>query len=545
MRKTTLLPLVGAIAVVASLIIGPAATAGSERAAQAGTVVFIHDQEPPNLQGPWVGNNLYATSLVINNIFYAGQIYNDKGNLVPALFTGKPTITKRQPLTVQFQYKPNAIWSDGRQVTCADFRATWQMYINPQNNPISREGWDEIRSVNCAGKRGTVVFKTRYAGWEPIVSEHIRPAHILAGKNANELFLSSIPVSNGPWLFDSWQKGVQLTVRKNPRYRSGPPMKLNRVVFRYILDTNARFQALKAGQGQVMEPQPQLQIADFLRDRNFVVARKIGFAWEHIDFQFGDKGHPALKRKYVREALITGMNRTQIAQALYGTIAPGLKPVQSHIFKPFEPYYRENFGKWKFSQSKVIQTLRRNGCTGGPARPSAGNNDIYSCPGVGKLSFRFFTTSGNQLRALTFEIIQRQLKSVGIELVPRFQAAGTLFGTTLVSRDWDLIMFTYVGTPTSVITASPGIWRCGGPQNYMTYCNRAASRLMTRVETTLEARERARLWNEAESRYMANDLPSIPVYARPVFVIRRNTLKGPVVNPTNEGTAWNISAWAA
>jgi peptide/nickel transport system substrate-binding protein len=319
-------------------------------------------------------------------------------------------------------------------------------------------------------------------------------------------------------------------------------MKLNRVVFRYILDTNARFQALKAGEGQVMEPQPQLQIADFLRDRQFAVSRKIGFAWEHIDMQFGDKGHPALKRKYVREALITGMNRNQIATALYGTIAPGLKPVQSHIYKPFEQFYRPNFQKWNFSQTKAISILRRAGCTGGPARPSAGNNDIYSCPGVGRLSFRFHTTSGNQLRALTFEIIQRQLKSVGIELVPRFQVGGTLFGTTLPSRDWDLIMFTYVGSPSSPITAND-IWACGGEQNYMGYCNRAASRLMNRVEVTLDARERARLWNQAESQYMANDLPSIPVYARPVFVIRRNTVRGPVVNPTTEGSPWNISSW--
>jgi peptide/nickel transport system substrate-binding protein len=542
MRKGTLLPLVGALAVAASLVIGPAATAGPERAAQAGTVVFIHDQEPPNLQGPWVGNNLYATSLVINNIWYGGQIRDDKGNLVPRLFTGKPRITKRNPLTVQFQYKPSAVWSDGRPVTCADFRATWQVNINPQHNPISRTGWEDIRSVNCAGKRGTVVFKTQYADWEALVSTGAYAAHVVNGQNANQLFLNSIPVSSGPWMFDSWQKGVQLTVRKNPRFRAGPQMKLNRVVFRYILDTNARFQALKAGEGQVMEPQPQLQIADFLRDRQFSVARKIGFAWEHIDIQFGDKGHPALKRKYVREALITGMNRNQIAQALYGTIAPGLKPVQSHIYKPFEPYYRPHWQKWNFSQAKVISTLRRNGCTGGPARPSAGNNDIYSCPGVGKLSFRFHTTSGNQLRALTFEIIQRQLKSVGIELVPRFQVGGTLFGTTLPSSDWDLIMFTYVGSPSSPITAND-IWGCGGDQNYMRYCNRAATRLMNKVETTLDAAGRARLWHQAEGQYMVNDIPSIPVYARPVFVIRRNTVRGPVVNPTTEGSPWNISSW--
>ena len=48
-------------------------------------------------------------------------------------------------------------------------------------------------------------------------------------------------------------------------------MNLDRVVFRYIPDTNARFQALKAGEGQVMEPQPQLQIADFQKDSNFTV----------------------------------------------------------------------------------------------------------------------------------------------------------------------------------------------------------------------------------------------------------------------------------
>src|SRR4051794_29188773 len=66
MRKTSLLGLVAVLAIVASLVIGPAASAKSAKPAQAtaGTVVFIHDQEPPNLQGPWVGNNLYATSLV-------------------------------------------------------------------------------------------------------------------------------------------------------------------------------------------------------------------------------------------------------------------------------------------------------------------------------------------------------------------------------------------------------------------------------------------------------------------------------------------------
>ena len=46
MRKRTILPAVGVLAVVASLTFGPAAPASPE-ITTAGTVVFVHDQEPP------------------------------------------------------------------------------------------------------------------------------------------------------------------------------------------------------------------------------------------------------------------------------------------------------------------------------------------------------------------------------------------------------------------------------------------------------------------------------------------------------------------
>jgi peptide/nickel transport system substrate-binding protein len=78
----------------------------------------------------------------------------------------------------------------------------------------------------------------------------------------------------------------------------------------------------------------------------------------------------------------------------------------------------------------------------------------------------------------------------------------------------------------------------------MGYCNRKASVLMNKVSVTLDEAERAKLWWKAEA-MMANDIPSVPVYARPVFVIRRNSVKGPVVNPTSEGSPWNVAGWTA
>jgi peptide/nickel transport system substrate-binding protein len=531
------------VAVIAGLmlVVGPAAQAGAERAA-AGTIVFIHDQEPPNLNQGFVGNGLYTTSLVVNNIWLGGQIRDSNAKWVLRNFAGKPKLLKRSPLTVSVEFRKDARWSDGRPLTGADLRATWQVNIDPKNNIITRTGWEDIRSISASGNKATVVFRRPYSSWESLVSGGVWPAHIVRGRNMNDAFADSIPVSSGPWKFSSWQKGVQITVVRNPRYTAGPRMALDKLVFRYIVDTNARFQALKGGEGQVMEPQPQLQIAEFLKDSKFKVDQKIGYTFEHLDIQLGPKGHAALKLPYVRQALITGMNRTQIAQALYQQIAPGLPKLDSLIFKPFEPAYAKQFGGYAFNQSRVIQILKGKGCTGGPDRPSASNANVFSCPGVGKLSFRFSTTTGNQLRALTFEIVQRQLKSVGIELVPRFQPAGLLFGTTLPSSDWDLIMFGYVQSPESK-DSSKDLYACGAGQNYGNYCNRRATALLNKVAVTLDAAERDRILDQVERQFLVKELPSIPLYARPTYVIRANGVQGPVVNPTQEGSPWNVSTW--
>ena len=69
------------------------------------------------------------------------------------------------------------------------------------------------------GKTVTVVFKKMYADWEALISSGVYPAHVVKGKDMNEMFLNSVPVSSGPWKFFELQKGVQITVVKNPASR--------------------------------------------------------------------------------------------------------------------------------------------------------------------------------------------------------------------------------------------------------------------------------------------------------------------------------------
>jgi ABC-type transport system substrate-binding protein len=548
MHKRSLLLLIGVLAITASLVIGPSATATTDKVS-AGTVVIVHDQEPGILNNFLSEGNGYTVALVMNTVLAGGLIYDDKVKLKPYLLESLPKLIQKEPLKATMKYKASAVWSDGKPVTGADFLATYRTIMNKNWDIVSREGWEDINRIQVKGKSVTVTFKPKraYAAWDVLLGNALMPAHKVAGQDFNKLWSDSIDISSGPFKFQSWQKGTQLTIVKNPAFKAGASAKLDRIVFRYIAGAS-QFQALKGGEGDVVEPQPQVQIVDFYKDNKFKVQVGPGYQWEHLDFQQGAKAHPALKKKFVRQAIITGINRSQIREVLYvktGLVTDlKLIPVlQSNIFKPFEPAYATPYARWKFSQKNAIALLKKNGCTGGPDTPSSGNSKIFSCPGVGSLSFDFTTTSGNPLRALTFEIIQRQLKSVGIEFKPRFISPAVLFGGgTLTSGDWQAVMFTFLGGPTSSATFF-GTAGCGGDQNYMTSCNQKASDLLKKAQFTADAAARNKLLHDAEV-ILAEEVFSIPLFSRPAYLLNSNRVKGPVKNPTQQGSTWNAELWS-
>jgi peptide/nickel transport system substrate-binding protein len=548
MHKRSILLLIGVLAIIASLVIGPSATATTDKVT-AGTVVIIHDQEPGILNNFLQEGNGYTVALMFNPIFAGGTIYNDKVQLVPYLLEAVPKLLNKEPLKATMKYKASAVWSDGKPVTGADFLATYKTIMNPNFDIVSRDGWEDIKRIQVNGKSVTVTFKPKkaYAAWDVLMGTSPMPAHKVAGQDFNKLWSDSIDIASGPFKFQSWQKGTQLTIVKNPAFKAGPAAKLDRIVFRYIAGAS-QFQALKGGEGDVVEPQPQVQIVDFYKDSKFKVQVGPSYQWEHLDFQQGAKAHPALKKKFVRQAIITGINRAQIREVLYvktGLVAnTKLIPVlQSNIFKPFEPAYASPYARCKFSQRNAIALLKKNGCTGGPDTPSSGNSKIFSCPGVGELKFQFTTTSGNPLRALTFEIIQRQLKSIGIEFTPRFLSPAVLFGGgTLSGGDWQSVMFTFISDPTGPATFY-GIAGCSGDQNYGKGCNQRASNLLQQAQFTADATERNALLHRAET-ILADEVFSIPLFSRPAYLLNSIRVKGAIKNPTSQGSTWNAETWS-
>jgi len=97
------------------------------------------------------------------------------------------------------------------------------------------------------------------------------------------------PLSNGPYVLDSWEKGQSMTFTANPNYYKGEPA-IKTVIIKFIADTNQAVAQLLTGEVDVLgtetlgagaEVQTVLDAATAGDVQAFTIASP---TWEHIDF---------------------------------------------------------------------------------------------------------------------------------------------------------------------------------------------------------------------------------------------------------------------
>ena len=451
---------------------------------------------------------------------------------------------KKNPQRVTYYIRKNAKWSDGVPVTGKDFKFTWQTTQDPKNKDhIDPLGWEDISSVKGNGKTVTVTWRKNFAAWKGLFS-YVLPQHALAGTDMLTVWNDCIcnpkkgnaPISDGPFLMTRFDRGSGITLTRNNAGWFGPKAKLDSIVFRFITNTNSEIQAIRSGEVDAIYPQPQLALADLKSQAGPKVVSHVGLQWEHIEIEQGAKGNPLAKKAWMRQALLTSLNRDAAAKALYGTLNPSIGPLNTLVRLKGEAGYAQankDFAKWNFSAAKVASAMSSHGC-------NKGGDGFYVCNGT-KVAFDFASTTGNALRALAFTIFQDQAAKVGIQLRNAFVPAGTLFGSKLPNHDFDLAMFTYLVTVDPYYVSS--IFSCGNASNYTEYCNRTVTNLLERSNHELNPSKRLALVLRA-GKIMGNDVPMIPLFQRPTYLVYKTSVKGMVDNASSQGPSFNAENWS-
>jgi peptide/nickel transport system substrate-binding protein len=545
----------GALAVAVALA-GTAAAGsqkpGASRAVKAkagGTLLFGAEQEPPCLNSNFLNdcNNTWA-------FYVQEQVLLSAFNTLPDFSYVPQLITRARiqlnPERVTYYINPKAKWNDGVPVSGNDFVFTWRTIMNKSwdakptgGGIVTRVGYQNITAakVSGGGKVVTFTFKPNFADWKDLFGT-VLPAHALQGTDFSKDFINDFKnpkngkeISDGPFLFQSWEKGSQLTMVRNPSYWGPHKAYLNKLIFRFLTDSNTELQQVRGGEVDAIYPQPQLPLAALRQAPGLHVQSSLGAQYEHIDIEQGPKGNPLAKNPWVRQALMMSINRPAILKTLFATLNPSLKPLDNVIYLNNQATYVPHFSKWNYNPTKAANLLKAHGCT-------KGGDGIYSCGGQ-KLSFAFESTAGNQLRELAFQIIQQQAKANGIELTNNFKPSNVAFGQDLSAGNYQLFMFAWVGTPDP--SPNTAIWSCpndGGTQNFMGYCNARATALMKKADLSLNPKARVSLENQADA-LIADDVPSVPLYQKPTFLVYHTYVKGMQDNATNVGPFYDSENW--
>lgn len=506
-------------------------------------------------------NAYYAAIVAGTPIIRGNYLIDQKGNYSYDMASKVKATKKYLKIWIRKDANWNWLGHKSRPVTSADYIYTWQQIMLPGNNVASNTGYANILRAKANSKK-VVTFYWKpgqaFADYRDLFG-YIYPAFALKGQNFNDYWRNCVcgsdgkPISDGPFYMASYTQGAGMVLKKNPKWY-GKKAGLSTVVFRIITDTNSEIQAMRGGEVDAIAPSPESALSTLVNQKNLRYSAVPSFTQEHWDIQVNpktdvrSKWNPLLAKQYIRAAIAEGMNRQSLIKALYGSIAPGLKPLDN-------PFYEIGtnatgkfayFHKYNFNPKKAIKTLKSHGCTGGPSSPSSSNTKVWTCGGT-RTEFRFDTTT-RASRVTSSQIFKQQLMAIGIKLDVNIRLANLLFGTILPNTDFDLAEYAWIGGPDP--SGYDSIYQCVNAQknlggsNYKNYCNKKVDKLIRKGDVNFNSKQRTAQYEQA-AKITANQIAVIPLYASPQIFVYKRALKGAGSsnNPTSEGPTWNIEKW--
>jgi peptide/nickel transport system substrate-binding protein len=524
------------VLVLAAVVAAPAGSAPEQAPRRGGVVHFGPVPEPACL------NRLVAKCNEVGLLFVAEKVLEPAFDVGPE-FTFRPrlvsrvTVTEQPPFTLTYHIRPEARWSDGVPVSAADFVFTHEARVARRASlyPDEQDLLSRVRRVEVVdAKTVQVVLRTRFAGWHGLFP-NVLPRHALEGENLATVWSGRIdnpktgnPIGSGPFLVERWERGKELTLVRNERYRGPHAAHLDRLVigFRDGGDPLGQF---RSGAVDVLYAIPT-DLRPLRREKGLRVVAPPSSSWDQLTFNLGRAGHPALRKTSVRQAVAYGLDRVRLVRGVVGSFNATLRPLDSLVYLTQSPYYRRNWSRYRHRPAHARRLLEQAGCR-------RGADGIYSCAGE-RLSLRFVTTAGVPPRRTLLSLAQAQLRKIGVEVVPTYAPPRALFESLIPSGEYDVALFGWAFDPNAVTTSA--IYRCGGGLNFGGYCSRSVTQDLGRAAGTLDLSAQARILNRVDAR-MARDVPLLPLFQIPFTTVFRTSVRNFAAlpfNPLSDAERW-------
>ena len=545
LRRSALLALVALVAVVPTLAACDSGTSAGPVGGpkRGGTVVIGAEQEPRCADwistcagvswGYWMMNPETVPHVYLTT---PGNSYQ-----LGAMMAREPVLGPGPPQKVTYLISPQARWSDGKPITSADFRYTWQQITRGQDI-YSTVGYADISEILTPSPREAVaVFSRPYADWRDLFGADnfgVLPSHILEGHDRAAAMKNGYSWSGGPWLIQSWQRGQSITLVPNPEYWGKHPY-LAKVVFDFVASPTAEAQGFKAGAYQMIYPEPDLNVMSTVRTVPGTNVRvDDGLAFEGVWLNVTRFPLSDLK---VRQALAYATDRNTVVSLLLGPIDPNLQPVQSSVPPAEADYATAPFDRYSFDLHRVTQLMTADGWARGP-------DGVWARAGR-QAAVQLRTTTGNARRLLMEQVLTKEWRTAGFAVTTSNESADTLFQQDLPAGNFQAAIYALpASTPDPgqcvywCSTAIPGPTNQNAGSNWDRISDPSLDATWGPADAELNVSRRAEEIRAGQTA-LAALVPFLPVDPLPDVLAWRNTVRGPVSDNATSGPFWNMQYW--
>ncbi|WP_375430417.1 ABC transporter family substrate-binding protein [uncultured Friedmanniella sp.] len=509
--------------------------------------------------------NSFANSLLSLAQPSAFFVDSNLGVCVDGDVMSSVTEASTDPLSIVYKIRPDAVWSDGKPVSCHDFYLAWLASASaakskdgaPAFDPASSTGYDQMKAPVCSDddKTVTTTYTTPFGDYRSLFA-YMMPAHIVEAASkiqdvtkisasdnsadtqefaANYIklftaFNADADVSAGPFLLKSRTDEQSVLVRNDKWWgNAAGPESLTIVT---NADGQSEVQSLQNQEVQVISPQPDAALAQQLRALSGVTfVAKAGATYEHIDFNMKLPMFQGAAGKALREATFLCVDRSDIITKLVKQVNPDTVPVGNFIYLPNEPAYVDHYADYKTGDvDKAKQVMEAAGW-------KLGSDGVYALDGK-EASFRL----GHKVvdnRERIAQLVGSSCAKAGIKVTDDQDV--NFNAKRLPASDFDTALFAWVGNPFK--SSSTSIYTTGGGANYNGYANETVDKLFKEGNSSTDQTKQSDLYNQMDAE-MAKDLASIPLYQFSDMIAHTSTLSPALsYDGVSGGPFWNAFEW--
>ncbi len=221
-----------------------APASASAGAAKGGEIVIGKDQEAPGLDP---AKNPAQAATRVFDLMYSRLTRLD------AQMRPQPDLAEKWDIspdgkTYTFHLRQGVKFHNGRELTSADVKYTYERILDPATASIAKSFFDPIDHVDATDPYTvTVVLKqpntpflvNTAATWAGIVAKEV--------VDANNGDLNKVDAGSGPFVLQEWTPDTRTVLVRNPNYYIPGQPAADKITFQIMPDENARIAALRTG----------------------------------------------------------------------------------------------------------------------------------------------------------------------------------------------------------------------------------------------------------------------------------------------------------